>query len=98
MASPLPYSPSRKRCAIYTRKSTDRGLDMPLNSLENQREICRSYINSQAHRNWMELPCEYADGGYSGGTLERPALKRLIEDIHAGRVDIVVIYKIDRLT
>jgi DNA invertase Pin-like site-specific DNA recombinase len=71
---------------------------MPLNSLENQREICRSYITSQAHRNWMELPCEYADGGYSGGTLERPALKRLIEDIRAGRVDIVVIYKMDRLT
>jgi DNA invertase Pin-like site-specific DNA recombinase len=89
---------TRKKCAIYTRKSTDRGLDVPLNSLENQREICRSYITSQAHRNWIESPTEYSDGGYSGGTLERPALKRLMEDVQAGRVDIVVIYKIDRLT
>ncbi|MFL6725214.1 MAG: recombinase family protein [Sphingomicrobium sp.] len=89
---------STKRCAIYARKSTDRGLDMPVNSLESQREICRAYIKSQAHRNWYETTANYDDGGYSGGTLERPALKQLISDVEAGRVDIIVVYKIDRLT
>lgn len=86
------------RCAIYTRKSTERGLDQAVNSLETQRDVCRSYIRCQAHRNWTELTRRYDDGGYSGGTLVRPALRRLIGDIEAGRIDMVVIYKIDRLT
>jgi DNA invertase Pin-like site-specific DNA recombinase len=87
-----------KRCAIYTRKSTDVGLNLEVNSLVTQREVCQAYIRSQAHRNWTELPHLYDDGGYSGGTLERPAMKRLLADIEAGRIDIVVIYKIDRLS
>jgi site-specific DNA recombinase len=87
-----------KRCAIYTRKSTDAGLTLEVNSLVTQREVCQAYIRSQAHRNWVELPRQYDDGGYSGGTLERPAMKRLLADIEAGRIDIVVIYKIDRLS
>lgn len=86
------------RCAIYTRKSTERGLDMNVTSLEAQREVCQSYIRCQAHRKWTELAQAYDDGGYSGGTLERPALRRLISDIEAGRVDAIIIYKIDRLT
>jgi DNA invertase Pin-like site-specific DNA recombinase len=87
-----------KRCAIYTRKSTDAGLNLEVNSLVTQREVCQAYIRSQAHRNWTELPHLYDDGGYSGGTLERPAMQRLLADIEAGRIDIVVIYKIDRLS
>jgi DNA invertase Pin-like site-specific DNA recombinase len=86
------------RCAIYTRKSVSRGLDKPLNSLETQRSVCESYIRSQDHRNWVEVSSQYDDGGYSGGTLARPALQRLMDDIEAGRVDVVVIYKIDRLS
>lgn len=87
-----------KRCAIYTRKSSDAGLDLEVNSLVTQREVCQAYIRSQAHRNWIELPHHYDDGGYSGGNLERPSLKRLVHDIQAGRIDIIVIYKIDRLS
>ena len=86
------------RCAIYTRKSTERGLDMNVTSLEAQREVCQSYIKCQAHRKWTELPQSYDDGGFSGGTLERPALRRLIADIERGRIDVIIIYKIDRLT
>lgn len=86
------------RCAIYTRKSVAAGLEKPLNSLQTQRDVCSSYIRSQAHRNWTELPHHYDDGGFSGGTLVRPALQRLIGDIEAGRIDIVVIYKVDRLS
>ena len=86
------------RCAIYTRKSTDRGLEKEVNSLESQRDYCRAYIKCQAHRNWVEVPRQYDDGGQSGGTLDRPALQGLIADIEAGRVDVIVIYKIDRLT
>jgi len=86
------------RCAIYTRKSSERGLDRNVTSLDAQRDVCHSYIKCQAHRNWIELPQNYDDGGYSGGTLERPALKRLFSDIEAGRIDVIVIYKIDRLT
>lgn len=85
------------RCAIYTRKSTDHGLDMAVSSLEAQRDVYRAYIKCQAHRNWVELPHIYDDGGYSAGTLERPALQKLMADVEAGRVDIIVIYKIDRL-
>ena len=86
------------RCAIYTRKSTSFGLDAPLNSLQTQRDVCRAYIQCQAHRDWIEVPEQYDDGGYSGGTLERPALHRLIKDVEAGLIDVIVIYKIDRLS
>ena len=83
--------PSRKRrCAIYTRKSTEEGLDQPFNSLDAQREACAAYILSQKHEGWTVLPAPYDDGGYSGGTMERPALTRLIADIEAGKVDVVV--------
>jgi DNA invertase Pin-like site-specific DNA recombinase len=88
----------QKRCAIYTRKSTTAGLSQEWNTLHNQREICSAYIKCQAHKNWVELPQLYDDGGFSGGSLERPALKRLIDDIAAGRIDMVVVYKIDRLS
>ena len=92
-------APVRKtRCAIYTRKSTDEGLDKEFNTLDAQRDACSSYIASQRHEGWIEVPDYYDDGGYSGGTLERPALKRLLADIQAGRVDVVVVYKIDRLS
>lgn len=86
------------RCAIYTRKSTEHRLDLAVNSLETQRDVCQAYIKCQAHRNWVEVAHHYDDGGYSGGTLVRPALGRLLRDIEPGRVDLVVIYKIDRLT
>src|SRR2546423_924767 len=86
------------RCAIYTRKSTEHGLDRAVNSLETEKDVCSAYIKCQAHRHWVQLPHRYDDGGYSGGTLVRPALNRLIGDIEAGRIDMVVIYKIDRLT
>jgi DNA invertase Pin-like site-specific DNA recombinase len=86
------------RCAIYTRKSTDEGIHKEFTSLEAQRETCSAYIKSQRHRGWVELPECYDDGGYSGGTLDRPALQRLLTDIEAARVDVVVIYKIDRLS
>lgn len=86
------------RCAIYTRKSTEEGLEQEFNSLQAQREACESYIKSQKHENWQLLPTEYDDGGYSGGNMERPALKRLLSDIKSGLVDIIVVYKIDRLT
>ena len=86
------------RCAIYTRKSSEEGLDMEFNSLDAQRESCAAYIASQKAGGWLELPDRYDDGGISGGTLERPALKRLLADIEANRVDVVVVYKIDRLS
>jgi len=86
------------RCAIYTRKSSDEGLDQAFNSLDAQHEACAAYIASQRHEGWKMLPARYDDGGVSGGTLARPALQRLLADIHAGRIDMVVVYKIDRLT
>lgn len=86
------------RCAIYTRKSTEEGLDQEFNSLDAQREACAAYIASQKHEGWQELPALYDDGGFSGGSLERPAVKRLLADIEAGGIDIVVVYKVDRLT
>lgn len=86
------------RCAIYTRKSSDEGLDQEFNSLDAQHEACAAYIASQKHEGWKMLSARYDDGGISGGTLERPALQRLLFDIDAGRVDMVVVYKIDRLT
>lgn len=86
------------RCAIYTRKSSEEGLELEFNSLQAQREACEAYIKSQKHENWQLLPTEYNDGGYSGGNINRPALKQLLSDIEADKVDIIVVYKIDRLT
>ncbi len=91
--------PVRKtRCAAYTRKSSEEGLDMDFNSLHAQRESCEAYITSQKQEGWVLVPDQYDDGGISGGTLERPALQRLLTDIEAGRIDVVVVYKIDRLS
>ena len=86
------------RCAIYTRKSSEEGLEQAFNSLDAQREACAAFILSQKHEGWTVLPTLYDDGGFSGGTMDRPALKRLLGDIRAGKVDVVVVYKIDRLT
>jgi site-specific DNA recombinase len=86
------------RCAIYTRKSSEEGLEQEFNSLQAQREACEAFITSQRHEGWVCLPKTYDDGGFSGATMDRPALRRLLADITAGRVDIVVVYKIDRLT
>lgn len=86
------------RCAVYTRKSSEEGLDMDFNSLEAQREACEAYVASQRAEGWVLVPDHYDDGGISGGTLERPALKRLLADIEADRLDIVLVYKIDRLS
>ena len=88
----------RLRCAIYTRKSSEEGLEQEFNSLDAQREACEAYIKSQAELGWRAMSERYDDGGISGGTLERPALKRLLAALEAKRVDIIVIYKIDRLT
>ena len=88
----------RRRCAIYTRKSTEAGLEQDFNSLDAQREACEAYIKSQTHEGWKLLPGRYDDAGLSGGTLDRPALQRLLDDIDAGRVDVIVVYKVDRLT
>jgi site-specific DNA recombinase len=87
-----------RRCAIYTRKSTEHGLELEFNSLDAQREACEAYIKSQASQGWRALPQHYDDPAYSGGNLDRPALKMLLADIEAGRIDVVVVYKIDRLT
>jgi DNA invertase Pin-like site-specific DNA recombinase len=93
------HRPSRQqRCAIYTRKSSDEGLEQAFNSLDAQREACAAFVLSQKHEGWSVLPTLYDDGGYSGGTLERPALQRLLADIADAKVDVVVVYKIDRLT
>ena len=86
------------RCAVYTRKSHEEGLELEFNSLHAQREACEAYIVSQRQEGWVLVPDQYDDGGISGGTLERPALKRLLRDIEAGLVDVVVVYKVDRLS
>jgi site-specific DNA recombinase len=88
----------RSRCAIYTRKSSEEGLDMEFNSLDAQREACEAYVASQKSEGWVALRDRYDDGGFSGGTLDRPALKQLIADIEAGLIDVIVVYKIDRLS
>jgi DNA invertase Pin-like site-specific DNA recombinase len=88
----------KTRCAVYTRKSTDEGLEKEFNSLDAQRESCEAYIASQRAEGWLLVPDRYDDGGVSGGTLERPGLQRLLRDIEADRVDVVVVYKIDRLS
>ncbi len=86
------------RCAVYTRKSSEEGLEQDFNSLDAQREACEAYIKSQRHEGWVCLPEMYDDGGISGATLERPALKRMLGDIEARKVDTIVVYKVDRLT
>src|SRR6476660_303754 len=86
------------RCAVYTRKSTEEGLEQEFNSLDAQRESAEAFIRSQTHEGWNCLPERYDDGGFTGGNMERPALKRLMTDIEAGRVDCVVVYKVDRLS
>src|ERR1039458_5728298 len=86
------------RCAIYTRKSLEEGLDQSFNSLDAQREACEAFIASQRHEGWRALPALYDDWGYSGGNLDRPALQHLLEDIEANKVDTIVVYKVDRLT
>jgi len=96
--SRAPTSPTTIRCAIYTRKSTEEGLEQEFNTLDAQRESAEAYIASQAGEGWACLPDRYDDGGFTGGNMERPALKRLMTDIEAGRVDCVIVYKVDRLS
>ena len=96
--SPRSSRSGRIRCAIYTRKSSEEGLEQEFNSLDAQREACEAYIRSQKHEGWSVLPQLYDDGGFSGGNMERPALKRLLADIAARKIDVVVVYKVDRLT
>ena len=86
------------RCAIYTRKSSEEGLEQSFNSLDAQREACEAFIRSQSKKGWQALAEHYDDGGYSGGTMDRPALKRLLSDVEARKVNIIVVYKVDRLT
>lgn len=95
---PLPGSNREVRCAVYTRKSTEEGLDQAFNSLDAQREACAAYIASQRHEGWTLVPTSYDDGGFSGGSMGRPGLRRLLTDIESGRVDVIVVYKVDRLT
>ncbi len=95
---PRVKSPATVRCAIYTRKSSEEGLEQDFNSLQAQREACEAYIASQKHEGWIVLPTCYDDGGVSGAPLERPALQRLLADVEVGRIDTIVVYKVDRLT
>src|SRR5277367_1391981 len=93
-----PDKPKTFRCAVYTRKSSEEGLEQDFNSLHAQREACESFIRSQQGEGWRLIKTHYDDGGFSGATMERPALKRLLADIEEGRVDVIVVYKVDRLT
>jgi DNA invertase Pin-like site-specific DNA recombinase len=86
------------RCAIYTRVSTDHGLEQDFNSLDAQHDAAQAYIRSQAHAGWTLIRLRYDDGGYSGGSTERPALQRLLADVRTQKVDVIVVYKVDRLT
>jgi len=90
--------PTVIRCAIYTRKSTEEGLDQEFNSLDAQRESAEAYIASQRNEGWTCLPTKYDDGGFTGGNMDRPAVQRLLADIEAGKIDCVVVYKVDRLS
>src|ERR1039457_4744366 len=94
----MPKSVPSIRCAIYTRKSTEEGLDQEFNSLHAQREAGEAYIKSQKHLGWTLVPTHYDDGGFTGANLDRPALQQLLEDIDARRVDVLVVYKVDRLS
>ena len=98
MKKPMASTVRKLRCAIYTRKSTEEGLELEYNSLDAQRDSCQAYIASQRSEGWVELPDRYDDGGFSGATLERPGLQRLLADIEERRIDVVVVYKIDRLS
>jgi site-specific DNA recombinase len=89
---------NRVRCAIYTRKSSEEGLEQSFNSLDAQREAGEAFVKSQQHEGWQAISTHYDDGGYSGGNVDRPALKQLMADIHVGKVSVVVVYKVDRLT
>src|SRR5271167_1926716 len=91
-------APAAVRCAVYTRKSTEEGLDQEFNTLDAQREAAEAYIQSQAAEGWACLPQRYDDGGFAGGTMDRPALQRLLADIRAGKIDTVATYKVDRLS
>jgi DNA invertase Pin-like site-specific DNA recombinase len=86
------------RCAVYTRKSTDYNLELEFNSLDAQREACEAYIKSQAHEGWRLIRNRYDDGAFSGASLDRPALRYLLKEVEAGKIDIIVVYKVDRLT
>ncbi len=94
--APEPQRRKKIRCAIYTRKSTEEGLDQEFNSLDAQREACVAYIMSQRHEGWTLVPDYYDDGGFTGGNMDRPGLKQLLADIEAGKVDVIVVYKVDR--
>src|SRR4030081_192220 len=98
MGNPVPPRTKIFRCAIYTRKSSEEGLEQDFNSLHAQRESCDAYIKSQRHEGWTPLAALYDDGGYSGGSTDRPALIRLLADIQSHLIDVVVVYKVDRLT
>lgn len=91
-------SPAPVRCAIYTRKSTEEGLDQGFNTLDAQHEACAAYVASQKHEGWRLVKDRFDDGGFSGGNTDRPALRRLLAEVDAGRIGIIVVYKIDRLT
>src|SRR5580704_9519178 len=91
-------NPKAVRCAIYTRVSTEYGLEQDFNSLDAQSDASQAYIRSQAHAGWMLVRTKYDDGGFSGGNTDQPALQRLLEDIRAGKIDVIVVYKVDRLT
>ena len=91
-------TPKSVRCAIYTRVSTDQGLEQDFNSLDAQFEASQAYIRSQVHAGWTLVRYKYDDGGFSGGNTDRPALQRLLDDVQIGKVDIIVVYKVDRLT
>ncbi len=96
--SPGRNQPTAIRCAIYTRKSTDDGLDQDFNSLDAQRESAEAYIASMKHEGWICLPTRYDDGGFTGGNMQRPAVGRLLADIEARNIDCVIVYKVDRLS
>src|ERR1700686_1895370 len=96
--APMASEPKPLRCAIYTRKSTEHGLDLEFNSLDAQRDACEAYIKSQASQGWRVLPQHYDDPAYSGGNLDRPALQQLLREIDAGRSHVIVVYNMDRLT
>ena len=91
-------SPKRVRCAIYTRVSDDQGLEQEFNSLDAQYDASQSYIRSQAHAGWTLIGSKYDDGGFTGGDIDRPALQRLLGDVRSGKIDVILAYKVDRLT
>ena len=93
-----PKGRTTTRCAIYARKSTEEGLEQDFNSLHAQREACEAFIASQRHEGWKLIETAFDDGGFSGGSMNRPALQRLLEEVRGGRIDTVIVYKVDRLT